>query len=141
MPIPAPASSWSEEILEAAREEFNAVVTIKEPDVLGTYDPVLNTRTGGSVGATLISSRAARVQHVGQPRERNDGNGWSTERRIRMQFEILPGDPVIPKGVVAVVENGGEDPQLEEFTYQVLNAINSSHAALRTVECMTEAGV
>lgn len=138
MPIPAPAADWSDEILEAVRGEFNGVVTIKMPDTPGEYDPTADTSATGTTGATLIQSRAARIQHVGQPKQKDSQDGWSTEQAIRVQFEILPADPVIPKGAEVHVEDGGKDVSLEEYVFQVVKALNSSHAALRTVVASTE---
>lgn len=139
MPLPAPAASWSEEILEAAREMMNAVITIRDPDILGEYDPVANTQAVLEPGDILVEARAARIQHIQAPRENGAPTGWSTERRVRFQFEILDTDPPIRKGAIVEVLDGGRDPQLEEFLYHVVNALNSSHAALRTVEASTEA--
>ena len=139
-PLPAPYAEddWAAEILEDARTQFNGVVTIRMPDAEGSYNPTADVTTPGAAGAVLIQSRPARIQHIGVPKQRDTQDGWSTEQGIRVQFEILPGDPVIRKGALVDVEDGGRDSALESFVFQVIKAFNSSHAALRTVEASTE---
>lgn len=132
-------ASWPDEILEAAKEFFNGLLTITKPGKAGAYDPVTDTYTGEGYVApvVLISNRPARAQHISSPREANSADGWDVERRYRFQCEILTGDPSITKGLVATF-SGGRDPELAKMTFQVVSATNSSHAALRTVECVTE---
>lgn len=130
-------SSWEHEILEAARETFNGFITISRPEAPGIYYPATGEYTDGSPGAVLIADRPARAQHIRLPEEKADGDGWQTKRRYRFQYEILPGDPSITKGLV-VTYRGGLDPELAKMTFQVVWATNSSHAALRTVETVTE---
>lgn len=129
-------SSWSGEILEAAREFFNGTLTITKPGTPGQLQPD-GTRGPSTPGETVIAPRPARAQHLASPTETNDGNGWDTRRRYRFQCEILPGDKAITKGLV-VTFDGGRDPELEKMTFQVLWATNSSHAAVRTIEAITE---
>ena len=137
-PVPT-AESWSAEILEAAREFFNGTIDVFIPGEPGTYDPVDDETTGGTPATPLISARPARAQHIAMPQQNSDVSGWNVRRRVRFQCEILAGDPVIPRGAVATYA-GGNDPTLNEITFQVVSAINSSHAALRTIEAITEAG-
>ena len=139
-PLPAPYAEddWAAEITEDARTQFNGVVTIRMPSAEGAYNPTTDVTTPGAAGAVLIQSRPARIQHIGAPRQNDSTEGWSTEQGIRVQFEILAGDPVIPKGAEVHVEDGGRDAQLESYVFQVAKALNSSHAALRTVLASTE---
>jgi hypothetical protein len=137
-PLPT-ASSWSEEIAEAAREFYNGLLTIIDPGTPGTYDPVTDTMTGGNPDTILIADRPARAQHLGLPTQGSDVTGWNVKRRFRFQCDVLEGDPIIRKGLVATF-TGGSDPSLAEYTFQVVSAVNSSHAALRTIECTTELG-
>lgn len=134
---PTPSeSNWAAEILEAAKEEFWGEIGISEPGTPGTW--ANGAVTGGSAGAVVISRRPARIQHLGLPLEIADGNGWGTKRRIRIQFEILETDGPIRKGLTVTVYNGGNDPSLTSYKFQVASAVNSDHAALRTVECVSE---
>lgn len=135
-PISSP-DSWPDEILEAAREFFNGSLSIYVPGEPGTYDPVTDTTTGGTPDVAVISDRPARAQHLRSPQDFNDGNGWDVKRVYRFQCEILAGDPSITKGMVARF-TGGRDPELAKVEFQVVSATNSSHAALRTVEAVSE---
>jgi hypothetical protein len=132
-------SDWSDEIFEAASEEFNGELRVMLPGTPGQFDPDTNTTTGGTDPTVVIDWRDARAQHIRLPLENNDGNGWSTKRRFRFQCELREGDPIVHKGMY-VEFRGGKDHTLEEFAFQVNSAVNSSHAALRTIETSTEAG-
>lgn len=132
------ADDWSEEILEAAKEFFNGEARVMRPGTPGVYDPITNATTGGSAASTVMDWRPARAQHVRLPLENHDSNGWQTERRYRFQWEIRTGDAQIGKGLY-VEFRGGKDPTLALLSFQVNSAVNSSHAALRTVEASTEA--
>lgn len=133
----APAHSWPDGILEAAREFFNGSLSIYIPGEPGAYDPVTDTMTGGTPDVAVIADRPARAQHLRSPQDYHDGSGWDVKRVYRFQCEILPGDPSITKGMVAKF-TGGRDPELAKVEFQVVTATNSSHAALRTVECVSE---
>lgn len=131
------AGDWPVLILEAAREFFNGTLTIYTPGEPGTYDPVADATTGGTPDVVVIGDRPARAQHLRSPQDFNDGTGWDVKRVYRFQCEILPGDPSITKGMVARF-TGGRDPELAKVEFQVVSATNSSHAALRTVEAISE---
>lgn len=134
---PPLANDWSQVILETAREFMNGEMRVMRPGTPGTYDPVTDGTTGGTPPTVVIDWRPARAQHIRLPLETSDTNGWRTRRRYRFQCEILDGDPIITPGLY-VEYRGGKDPSLASFVYQVTSAVNSSHAALRTVETITE---
>jgi hypothetical protein len=138
MPLTPPPDSWTDAILRAASRTFNGVITVRTPGTPGTFNPTTDVTTGGTAGAVLIQSRAARIQVLGVPREVNGQYGWDSEDHVRFQCEIFPGDPALPKGSVVTIENGGDDPSLTGVTSTVIKALNSSHAALRTIEAVTE---
>ena len=62
----------------------------------------------------------------------------TTKRAIRFQIELRAGDPVITTGLTVRVDDGGKNKQLEQFAYTVQSSVNSSHAALRTIEAISE---
>lgn len=138
-PLPAPMS-WEDEIAAAAIEQFNGAFVVEQPGDPGTYDPTEDEYTGGTDATVIQAERPGRIQHVRLPLESSDGDGYTVRRRVRIQCELRDGDEIITKGLVVRVTDGGRDASLEAFTYQVVSAINSSHAALRTLECITEAG-
>lgn len=139
--------NWGEEILEDAREFFNGRIEVLDPsNIIETpFDP--DTDEGGDSSLEIVLTndpddpvrgRPARIQHLRLPLENAGSGEWATKRRYRMQVEILPGDPVLQKGQIVNVLDGGKDPSLEAFSYTLVSAANSSHAALRTLETVTE---
>ncbi len=133
------ALSFSEEILDAAREFMTGRIEVIDPsNVIETpYDPI--TDTGGTAEPeVLIANRPARIQQLNMPSESASSGEWATKRRVRFQVEILDGDPTLRKGLIVRVLDGAKDPTLEEFRYTISSAINSTQAALRTLECVTE---
>lgn len=133
------AESWPDEIRDAAVEEFNGSLTVRKPGVPGVFDPATGSYGPDVLGEVVLGPRRARAQHLRSPRSFNDGNGWQTTISYQFQCEILPGDPSITKGLIVYFE-GGRDPELARMTFQVEFATNSSHAALRTIDCSTEGG-
>jgi hypothetical protein len=142
MPLSRPPSrsdsDWPDEILEEAREEFDGELVIREPGTHGERDPITGAYAPFILGAVVLTARPARAQHIRLPLDSNDGNGSQARRRYRFQCEILPGDAAVTQGLVAYF-TGGRDPELAKMTFQVRMATNSSHAALRTIETITEA--
>lgn len=140
---PINATSWPEEIAEVAREFMNCTIKVFRPGKPGKYDPATDDYTGeGYVpDIVLLEGRPARAQHIRLALEQAGAYEWSTKRRYRFQIELLDDDPTITKGSVVRVTDGGNDPTLEDFAFEVVSASNSSHAALRTLETLTEFGV
>lgn len=132
------AADWPDEILQDAKQEFNGELVIRQPGTRGARDPITGDYGPFTLGAVVLSARPARAQHIRLPLDSNDGTGSQARRRYRFQCEILPGDPSVTQGLVAYF-TGGNDPELAKMTFQVRMATNSSHAALRTIETLTEA--
>ena len=130
--------NWSQIIADSAAEFMNAVITITLPGTPGAYDPVTDTYGAGVAGTVLIDDRAARAQHLSSPSETTGAGEWGVKRRYRWQILLDPSDPIIPKGAILTCSNGGRDASLTQFTYEVLSATGSSHAALRTIETLSE---
>lgn len=129
----------SEEILDAAKEFMTGRIEVIDPSNIITtpYDPI--TDEGGTAEPeVLIEGRPARIQHINMPSEMSGASEWATKRRFRFQIEILDGDPTLRKGLVVRVLDGANDSSLEQFTYTILSAVNSTQAALRTIEAVTE---
>lgn len=137
------ATSWPEEIAEAAREFMNCTIKVVRPGKSGKYDPTTDDYTGEGYEPEkiILQDRAARAQHIRLALEQAGAYEWSTKRRYRFQIELLADDPTITKGMVVRVTGGGNDPSLQHFAFEVVSASNSSHAALRTIETLTEFGV
>lgn len=130
-------AEWPDEIRDAAIEEFTGELEIRLPGTPGEYNPQTGEIDGGTPGTVILSRRPARAQQIRLPEESSSGQGWETSRRYRFQCEILPGDQPVTKGL-NVRFFGGRDPELPKMVFQVIWATNSSHAAIRTLECQTE---
>ena len=111
--------TWSQEIGAAAEEYMNVEVKF--------YDSA----------KTLKLTTKARVQHLRNPIDISTSTAMATKRNIRLQIPLSAASTFIVKGWLVQVD-GGNDPSLESITLTVLSAINSSHAALRTIECQSE---
>lgn len=131
------AAHWAEEIAEVAREFFDGELEVRRVSTPGTYNPVTGEYGADTPGEVVLSRRPARAQHLSSPNETNDGNSWQTSRRYRFQCDIREGDGSVTKGLV-VRFFGGRDPEVPKMVFQVDWATNSSHAAIRTIECSTE---
>lgn len=132
LPPPAAYTDWSDEIAEDAVGEMNGAICIYDPP---STTPVIGPVNVGDVG------RRARIQNMRIPRPTTNADEWEVNRAIRFQIEILAGDPPLRKGMVVRVTDGGKDPSLVNFAFIIETAVNSSHAALRTIETISELAV
>lgn len=125
-------SDWSAEITEDAVGEMNGRIGVYAP---GDRDDLTE----------VMAPRRARIQQIRRPVQAVGADEWTIVRDFVFQVEILPGDAdltddqIIRKGLIVRVFDGGKDQWLERFAFPVLNAVNSSHAALRTIQCTSEA--
>ena len=138
LPPPPPADSWSDEIAAAAEEMMNGVIDVYIPGEPGEYNPITDEIEGGTPDQVIVNASKARIQHLAGPAEAAGSAEWATKRRFRFQIPLQAGDAPITKGMLVRVVDGGRDPGLESYSYTVLSAVNSSHAALRTIEAVTE---
>lgn len=88
-------------------------------------------------GKNLKLTCKARVQHLRSPIDISSATALGTKRNIRLQIPLSEASVFITKGWLVQIE-GGNDPSLEKITLSVTSAINSSHAAIRTVEAQSE---
>lgn len=121
LPDPATLNDWSDEIADEAIGEFNATVRI--------YD---NTQ------AVVVDGRAARVVITERPMQVLGTDQWNVERRTRIQIENLATDPIFEKGWTVRVTNGGKDATLTRYAFLIMTNTSDSHAAVRTLECISE---
>lgn len=140
LPRPLAANTdWPDEIAAEAVEEMRGEIWVLDPQTIVNipYDAVLDTG-GESTMRTVLSARRARIQHLRSPNAGASSESWDPKRDFRFQIELLPGDPVILKGMIVRVTNGHRDPALTQFAYTVESAVNSSEAALRTIVAVSE---
>jgi hypothetical protein len=126
----------SAEMGDIAERWFNGQITIVDPDVEGqTWDPATNTYTGSS--EVELWSGYARIQPIGVGENPQSDYAFSSAgiRRVRIQVKLDPARSFIRKGLRVRVTDGGADAELEKLDFVVTNAVNSSYAWLRTIEC------
>lgn len=145
MPLPDPSvvNDWTLTFKDAQVADlmFNAKIVIYDPhsDQATAYDAFADT--GAGVTPTVVMpERRARIQELkSRSAVHINGSGvWGTYRLFRFETDLLPGDPLIRKGLELRVTDGGKDPSLTSFAYEVMTSVNSSWAPIRTIECITE---
>lgn len=140
MPIPQnnpiDFAAISQEMALATERWMNASINIVDPNVSNQeWNPFTNEYTGGS--ETVLWSGSARIQPLGAGENPEKDYAFSSAgtRRVRMQVKIDPSRDFVRKGLRVRVIDGGQDSDLELLDFVVTNAINSSYAWLRTIEC------
>lgn len=116
---PRTSATWSEEIGTVAAEYMNATAKFYT-----------------SAKVLKITSKA-RVQHLRAPLDSSSPVTWGTQRAIRLQIPLNATSGAITKGWLVQI-SGANDPTLNLVTMTVQSAVNSSHAALRTIECISD---
>ena len=126
----------SAEMAGIAERWMNATINIVDPNVENqVWNASTNTYTGGD--ETVLWSGSARIQPLGASQNPETDYAFSSSgiRRVRIQVNIDPGRDFIRKGLRVRVTDGGQDSDLEKLDFVVTDAINSSYAWLRTIEC------
>ncbi len=124
---PLPTADWAAEIGAAAEAQMNATANFYTTTKIPKEAPTL----------TLLFSTKARVQQIRRPLDIISGEQWGNRRSVRVQIPLSATSSLIEKGLVVRIL-GGNDPALAKVTLIVQSAINSSHAAVRTIECISE---
>lgn len=138
LPSPASVTDWSAAITAAVLPLMTGAIEIYDPESATTtpYDPA--TDTGGvSTPALFMAERPARIQQLTST-DLPGTTEWTAKTPYRIQIELRPGDPYIRKGLQVRVTNGDKDPSLTERSYEVISAVNSSNAAVRTINCVSD---
>lgn len=123
LPPRASLANWSDEIAAVAADFMN--VTAK------FYN---------SAGALQLTTKG-RWQHKRSPLDASSATSWSTRRAGHIQVPLTASTGLILKGWTAQISAGTEplrDPSIGLISFTVQSAVNSSHAALRTVEVISE---
>ncbi|MEV5068958.1 hypothetical protein MRBLMI12_000515 [Microbacterium sp. LMI12-1-1.1] len=138
---PTPSDdSWVDEILDEVRGEFWCTIDVYTPGTKGKFDPLTDTRAGGTAEVVHISQRAARAQHSGRmPQETAGAYEWGTKQRYHFQIELTGEDPFITDGMLVRVTSTRRMQALTQLRFQVTKAVNSDHAPILTIQTVTEA--
>ena len=128
MALPAPrAGDWRDRIEEKAALFRHAVISVFDPNQSGLV--------------ALVSRRAARIQQNTSPAIAKDAGEHLAKRTFLMEIHLSPMDPPLPAGSVVRVHSCQRDPNLELYAFTVTNSVNSSEAALRTIQTSTDLAV
>lgn len=112
---------------------MNATIQIVDPNTGdATWNEWTNTETGGT--PTVIWSGPARIQHLKNMSTPDVGYSQVGIRGIRLQVPIDASAGFIRKGLQVIVTDGGNDYELEQLSFVITSAINSSYAWIRTIE-------
>jgi hypothetical protein len=82
----------------------------------------------------VIWSGPARIQHLKTETTPEVGFSQIGIRGIRLQVPLDEAAGFIRKGLQVIVTDGGNDYELEQLSFVITSAINSSYAWLRTIE-------
>lgn len=140
MPVSSSApidfSKISAEMGATAQRWMNATIEIVDPNLEDLqWDEFNNDYVSGS--ETVLWSGSARIQFLGVGSDPMTLAGFSApgKKMARIQVPIDGTRDFVRKGLEIRVTNGGQDPDLHKLQFVVRNAINSSYAWLRTIEC------
>lgn len=133
---PLSPSNWADEIAQEAERWMNCTATF--------YDPV----PGNPPTLTKLFEAKARWQHLRTPVDSSNATAWSTKRAGRIQVPLNAATGLVKRGLIVRLSPGVDpvtgaliplrDPTLALISFTTQNAVNSSHAALRTIEVVTE---
>lgn len=123
----------SDEMRSTMLPWMNGTVQIVDPNVNNQeWDAFTNEYTGGT--ATVLWQGPARIQHLSSETSADAGYSEIGIRGIRLQIPMDAELGFIRKGLQVIVTDGGSDPELEQLSYVITSAINSSYAWGRTIE-------
>jgi hypothetical protein len=112
---------------------MNASIQIVDPNTGDSvWNEFTNTETGGE--PTVIWQGPARIQHLKSDTSSLVGFSDVGIRGIRLQIPLDPAAGFIRKGLQVIVVDGGNDYELEQLSFVISSAINSSYAWIRTIE-------
>jgi hypothetical protein len=113
---------------------FNASIQIIDPNTGdAVWDEYTNTASGGA--PTVLWSGKARIQPMSANSQADVGfsEGSVVSARIQLPLDVSVG--LLRKGLQIIVTDGGEDSVLQDLSFVISSAINSSYAWNRTIMC------
>lgn len=123
----------SDEMRSTMLPWMNGTVQIVDPNVEEQeWDAFTNEYTGGT--ATVLWQGPARIQHLRTESIPEVGYSQAGLRGIRFQIPMDAELGFVRKGLQVIVIDGGSDPELEQLSYVITSAINSSYAWGKTIE-------
>jgi len=126
----------SAEMGQTAENWMNGMIEIVDPNLENlAWDEFDNEYVSGV--ENVLWSGKARVQFIGTGSDPLSLTGFSSpgKKMARIQVPLDPSRDFIRKGLEIRVTDGGSDSDLIGLQFIVRNAVNSSYAWLRTIEC------
>lgn len=116
---------------------FRDQIVVLDPanTVTTPYDPI--TDTGGETTATVVLGPRAAYLKALSATVVTEAGILIGNVRYHVQFIPEAGDPIITKGLIVRVLEGGDNPALAHYAIAVLGSPTGSIAALTTLECQT----
>ena len=138
---------WTEEIydLTSTTEYQNAIINICDPSLITTSWNIDTNTATPSGSAVLVRGIQARVnwplRAVTDPGTNVADPSIIRAGRLTIRYTDYPGP--IRTGLVFIVTNGGDNPDLLRYVFRIDEAINSSNMATRVMKISVngEAGV
>ena len=126
---------WAAEVEEVSTlPEFqNASIIIYVPAHGGTYKWGSGTTTGGT-GATKLYEGRARVIGLRSRNQNDEAYNPTALKAVRVQVNRSGIDGRVPNNAKAYFTDGGRNPQLEDYVFNVNSDFNSSQVAAYTFE-------
>ena len=130
MPLrPPDTRPWQDRLVAELLPYLTGAITVSTPSTPGVYDPATGSRAASTPGATLISSRPARMRRMSE-REASVGDRWRDVEKWRFTIVAPASVPDIPEGSVLHVDNGGRATEMTGRDLTVLVASRSSESPL-----------
>jgi hypothetical protein len=122
------------EMRQTVARWYNATVEVFDPNLEGLeWDPETNEYSGDP--EVIVWSGSARVQPIRNATVPELGVMQGAIESIRVQIPYDAEVGLIRKGMMVRVTDGGEDTVLQNLSFVVRSAVNSSYGWNRTIEC------
>ena len=125
-PLPDP-TDWSAEVARSAEANMKANVSL--------YDSVSNP--GAEPTLTHLATSKATIMTLSIS-DAIVGGQWITKRTVNVRIPLSAYAEPITAGLLLRVNDGHRDPTLEQYAFTVLASANSSDAAVRSIDLMSE---
>lgn len=112
---------------------MNGIIQIVDPNI-GEQEWNAFTNEYSADTAEVLWQGPARIQHLRTSSAPYVGMSEIGIRGIRIQMPMDVELGFVRKGLQVVVIDGGSDPELEQLSYVINSAINSSYAWSKTIE-------
>lgn len=139
LPPRTQTTDWPAEIGAMAEEEMIDVEgAFWVPGATIPYDEATDSTTGPPTLFYTPPSGLTRIQHFRSTTDAYDSSQWTTQVNVRLQMPLDPEAPFIRRGLIWRTTRCDKFPPLEDVVLEVESAINSSRAAVMTINTVTQ---